>query len=108
MGTIGIEALDAGWSIIFPLSKRIFRAGCSAWDVTALARLEILRRTAGRELTFDQYRAESDPGSPFPVQKQVVFSHHTKSRKHGGIFQIHPSFFHVVGQRLCTNPISPQ
>jgi hypothetical protein len=108
MGTIGIEALDTGRTVISPRGERIFRAGFSARHGTALAGLKIFRRTAERKAGFDQYRTKPDSGPPFSVQQQVVFPHDAQSCEHGGIFQIHPSLFHVVGQRLCPDPMSPE
>jgi len=108
MRTIGIEALNTGRTIIFFPSECIFRAGFPARHDTALTGLEILRRAAGGKASFDQYRAKSDSGAPFSVQEQVVFSHDAQTSEHCGIFQIYSSFFHVVGQWLCTNPMSPE
>jgi hypothetical protein len=108
MGTIRIEALDTGRTVILSKGERVFRAGFSARHGTALAGLEILRRTAGRKAAFDQYRTKPDPGAPLSVHQQIVFPHDAQSCEHGGIFEIHPSLFHMVGQRLCMNPMSPK
>ena len=106
MGAIGIEALDTGRPVILSKSECIFRASFSARHVTALAGSEVFRWTAGGKAIFDQYCTKPDSGTPFSVQQQVVFPHDAQPCEHGGIFQIHPALFHVVGQWLCTNPMS--
>jgi hypothetical protein len=50
---IGIEALDASWTVVLPLTERIFGADLSARHGTAVAGIEIFKRSAGRQAIFD-------------------------------------------------------